>query len=666
MAKDRYRFFRVEARELLDALVQGADRLSGDDPRDGANRMMRAAHTLKGAAGVVELKELSTRAHELEDLLAPFVKDGVVPGADAARQIDAMLDRIRAGVAAIPSPDGPPPAAPAPTESTAPAPAPAPAPASVSPESPVPAAVEAASETVRVPVAGLDDLLRATARARNRGRAIAEQLDQAHATADSAEAMRSLVDRLTSDLDSLWSWLCDVRMVPAAMLTDSVRAAASQAARAVGKTVTFDADGADQCIDVRIVTDLLPGLVHAARNAVDHGIESGDQRSAAGKPAAGRVTLRIESAPDSTTVVCEDDGRGFDVDAIARAAVTRGLLPADRASQLDLPGAIALATSSGFSSREQATAISGRGVGLQILGDAVRRLHGRFEVDSRAGHGTRIVARLPRSIGSLVAVRLDAGRGVAWLPLPALHRVYRMSEVEALDRSLLIDGETLPSIDLARWLGQHEAGVATAVAVIRDGARRIALQVHGVGEPREIVVQPLPRRLGACSGLLGATFDALGEPGPVIDPRTIGSTPAQVAAMTTADAPPAPPLVLVVDDSLTSRMVEQSILQTAGYEVDLAENGEQALQRMAQRRYDLVLCDIEMPGINGFELVRLVRAESRFDDLPIVLVTTLDSDADRRRGLDSGAAAWIVKTELDERELLRLCRRLARPQESRP
>ena len=704
MAKDRYRFFRIEAKELLDTLTQAGRALDGaDDPQEVAQRLMRAAHTLKGAAGVVELAELSNNAHELEDLLAGVARGTAALTPEHLEALPRALDAISDGIANLPAPAESVADEPAPPVRTAqPTPPAKPArpvqPAqsvqlaqSVQPGKPAkPAAPRRAAvpptpsvafdlETVRVSVDTLDALVRSASSVRTQVRAMRRELSDAqlgHSTrgesatngstdaSSTARAVRANAARADAALETLWQELHEIRLLPARVLAERLQAAAEQAARQLDKRIRFSTEGAECRVDARAINSLYPGLLHVVRNAVDHGIEAAAERAAAGKPEDGTIVLSFSPIAGGIRVACTDDGAGVDVAAVSRAGLDGGVLSDDEASALDMGGAVELIRGAGFTTHREVTAVSGRGVGMDVLSQAAAHLGADLRIESRAGAGTTVALSVPRSIASMAAIAVRVNGNTLWIPFASVRQVvsHEGAFVESpLGPSLLWAGETVPLLPLGvvspSLVYRRIASEACLILVLGTREAPVGLLVDAIGSVEDIVVQPLPALTRTHGAILGAVFDPEGDPQLVLNPSVLprkrgafsDSAEGQKQRVTT---------VLVIDDSITTQMVEKSILEKAGYRVDLASSGEEALQMARLRPYDLFLCDVEMPGIDGFEFVETSRRDESLRDIPAVLVTTRDSDEDRRRGMSSGASGYLIKTELDEHKLLTLVRRL--------
>jgi two-component system, chemotaxis family, sensor kinase CheA len=666
MAKDPYKYFRIEARELLEGLTQGVlDLEGGATPGEALAQILRHAHTLKGAARVVKQPRIAEAAHAMEDVLAPYSQDGQPVPREASSRVLALIDEIAALLSAL---EAPVPAT-APAVDTAAAPAATPAvPGPAAPATPAPAvrpeAPEAPrlaiAETVRVEIRDMDALLESISEASVRVSA----LRQGVATRDPDQLLAG-IERAERELIQLRDLAGRLRLVAASTLFAPLARATRDAADAVGKQVEFEAAGGDARLEAHVLAGLRDALLHVVRNAVAHGIEAPPERAAAGKPAAGRIRLNVERRANQVAFVCEDDGRGIDLAAVARAAVKRGVLPAAEADALDGERAARLIFEAGLSSTAAVDEVSGRGVGLDVVREVVARLKGSVRVRSRPGAGFTLEITVPISLSSLVALAADAGGHQVWTPLDAVVQTLRL-EAAAIGRgpegeTIAFDGRMIPFLRLPATLapatGPRGAG-AWSVIVVRSEGETAAVGVDHLRGVSQVVVRSLPRMVFECPLVAGAAFDPEGNPQLVLSAAGLVRA-ARAARGDAREASPARrPPILVIDDSLTTRMLEQSILESAGYEVDLAVSAEEGLQKARERRYGLFLVDVEMPGMNGFEFVAKTRGEPGLRDVPAILVTSLGSAEHRRRGMEAGAHAHIVKGEFDEARLRTLIRDL--------
>jgi two-component system, chemotaxis family, sensor kinase CheA len=676
MTKDPYKYFRIEARELLQGLTRGA--LELEKGQGGAERvvhLLRLAHTLKGASRVVKQGSIAELAHAVEDVLAPFRDGAEALPRDTVSQLLRHLDGVGEKLRDLERPPAALPEAKAVTVRLA-----------------KPAVLDDGFETVRIElsemdafldsvaeagtrVAGLRAGLQSVARARTLARTMRDQPDPGKRDA-AVEDLRRELGRasrlLSSDIDQVEARIGRVqenahrmRLLPASVLFPSLERAARDAAQSVGKAVLFQAAGGDQRLDTPVLGAVREALLHVVRNAVAHGIESPAERAAAGKPAEGTVRVSVERRESRVAFLCADDGRGIDVDAVRAAALQRGLITAAEASSLGFEEAVRLLLKGGLTTTRAVTELSGRGVGLDVLRDAVSRLRGELSIRSQKGRGTTVEILVPVSLSSQAVLLVDCSGSPVSIPLDAVVRNVLLKPADVVRsahrESIRHQDRLIPLVSLASAIGRKPSprrGAASPAVILRVGSEEMAACVDRVVGVSRVVARPIPGVAAAEAVVASASMDADGTPRLLLDPAGLIEAARGASAAPEAAAVSRRPL-LVIDDSLTTRMLEQSILESAGYEVDLATSGEEGLAKARERRYGLFICDVEMPGMNGFEFVERAKADPALKDVPSVLVTSLASPEDKSRGKRAGARAYIVKGEFDQDHFLGIVRGLA-------
>jgi two-component system chemotaxis sensor kinase CheA len=690
--------FAVEAEEHVQAMNRHLLELeggAGDESRKALlPELFREAHNLKGAARAVNLPAVETLAHELEELFARMRAGRLDPDREllerAFRQLDSIEELARAA-----------------TGSGAAEPAPAPAPAPRPPS---------AEDSVRVATAKLDVLMAEIGellvtqlgaeqrlddarsleaelasweselrKARRHGAAVGAAGDATGFVEQSTARLRAarkalgrLCQQLQADVRSRAQVTADlgidvrrVRMLPVATLFEAFPRMVRDLARDRGKEVAVVLDDGGTEVDRSVLEQVKDPLVHLLRNCVDHGIESPDVRAAAGKPAAGTVSLRARQRGDTLVVEVADDGAGIDPARVRATAVERGVLTAEAAAELPDRDALGLILRSGFSTSRDITELSGRGVGLDVVRENVERLHGSIQVASDVGGGTTTSLSLPLSVSTMQCLLLEAGGQTYALPVAGVERIVRVA-VDQTERAegrqaVRIDGRPVMLASLAELLGVGSAATGDGhaakrpVIVVAGQGRRVGLVVDRLERTQELVVKNLPEPLLRVRHLAGATILGTGRVAMILSSadliasveRAEGTAP---AAGGTPEAPPA--TILIAEDSITTRTLEKSILEGAGYRVTVAGDGAEAWRLLQANGCDLLLTDVEMPEMDGFELTSRVRADQRLRDLPVVLVTARDSDEDRERGITAGADAYVVKGAFDQDRLLDTLRRL--------
>ena len=669
MAGDPYKYFRVEAAELLDNLTRGVQELEKGAPEKGmVAGLLRLAHTLKGASQVVKQPGIAQVAHTVEDILGPYRESDAEVPKDQAGAILQLLDQIGAKLAVL----------------SAPAPAGEAEAAMPRPAEPI--------ETVRVEVEEVDELLGSLAeatvdltviqneaaclrRARDLGSWITQQSrgngrlqtvanELLNTLASAERRIAAGVERAERELGQARDRANRLRLLPAQAIFPSLARAAREAASSLGKQVNFVTTGGDLRLDAQVLTVLRDVLLHLVRNAVAHGIEAEEARRTAGKPVAGRIEVQVGRAGDRAVFRCRDDGRGMDLAAIRRAAVQKGAISGAEADRLSLKEAIDLILKGGLST-SPVTRVSGRGIGLDVVRDAVARLKGDIAVETEAGRGTTIEITVPVSLTSMMALLVESAEMAAALPLESVRQTVRLAAEDIVDtgtdESIVYSGRAVPFLRLSDVLARRSTAdrseVRTAVILSADSALA-AVGVARLLGTGMILARPLPALAAADAVIAGGSLDAEGNPLLVLNPETLirAARASRPRAEQAAAEPPAP--ILVIDDSLTTRMVEQTLLESAGHRVECAASAEEALERAHHRHYSLFLVDVEMPGMDGYQFVANARNDPLLRDVPSILVTSRSAPADRRRGEEAGARAYIAKSEFDQTRFLEIISQL--------
>ncbi|MEN3356226.1 MAG: two-component system, chemotaxis family, sensor kinase CheA [Mycobacteriales bacterium] len=500
-----------------------------------------------------------------------------------------------------------------------------------------------------------------------------------------AELRRGLeadVRRMTQVTADLQADVRRTRMVAVAGLFDVFPRMVRDLASAAGKDVTLRVAGGETDVDRSVLEQLKDPLTHLLRNCVDHGVEPPAGRAAAGKPRGSTIWLTARQQNDMLVLEVADDGAGIDPARVRAAAVRIGILAAGPAADLADRDAISLIFRAGLSTSPTVTDISGRGIGLDVVRDAVERLHGVLDVRSATGAGTTFELSLPLSVSTMHCLLVRAGGQTFALPSTVVGGVLRVApgEVERAEgREVVRVGDRpVPLGRLAHLLGladgpggemagREVGGPARAkqpAAVLSFQGNQVALLVDRLAGTHELVVKSLPPPLTRVRHVTGAAILGSGEVAVILSAADLVASVERAGPdpLGTAADESGPPTILVVDDSITTRTLEKNVLEAAGYRVQTAADGLAAwgILRAAGRDadVDLVVSDIEMPGLDGLELTGRIRADARLQALPVVLVTSRESREDRERGAQAGADAYIVKGGFDQNRLLDTIRRL--------
>ncbi|WP_182068653.1 Hpt domain-containing protein [Stenotrophomonas pavanii] len=467
----------------------------------------------------------------------------------------------------------------------------------------------------------------------------------------------SLLQQQSRVSSELQDGLMRARMVPFDGLVPRLRRVVRQSGMDTGKQVHLTLEGTHGELDRNVLDRMVAPLEHMLRNSVAHGLEAPEQRRAAGKPEEGEVAIRLHREGSEIVLEVADDGAGLDREAIRRRAIDRGLLAADaQPSEQDLDNLI---FASGFSTADQVSQLAGRGVGMDVVRNEVRQLGGSVDIQSVRGQGVRFTLRLPQTLAVTQAVFVQIGDTTFAVPVASVSGIGRLSRerFEAADSSYRYSGEDYPLYDLGSLVGQAPARAdgqdQVPLLLVRAGDLRAAVAIDQVLGNREIVVKPVGLQIASVPGIYGATITGDGRVVVILDVaplvrRFLANPTAPVLANAPRDERQVP-LVMVVDDSLTMRKVTGRILERHNFEVSVARDGVEALERLEERVPDLMLLDIEMPRMDGYELATAMRADPRYKDVPIVMITSRSGDKHRQRAFEIGVQRYLGKPyqELD-------------------
>jgi len=458
------------------------------------------------------------------------------------------------------------------------------------------------------------------------------------------------------------------RMVPFREACQGLQRTVRDFEKAEGKRAHLALEGTEVEMDRGILEALKDPLLHLVRNAVGHGVEPPEERKAAGKPDRGRISVSAALRGSQVEVVVEDDGRGFDMDAIRAAARQKELPEPEDDKEL-----ARLAFLPGISTARMITDLAGRGVGLDVVKTRVEELHGTIDVVSGSGRGARFTLVVPLTLTMARVLLVTAGGQVFALTDTNVRYVLRVGPehlrtVEGRE-VLSLDEGPVPVASLARTLGLAEREPATTrrrmpLVVVETGGQRTAFTVEEFLDEQEVMVKSLGSRLKRVRNVAGATILPTGRIALILNAadliRTAQDRPsAQTLSGALTETPAEEKKhLLLVEDSLTTRSLEKMILEGAGFRVSTAVDGERAWRMLQESGADLVVSDVEMPAMDGFGLTRNIRGSERFRDLPVILVTGRDRKEDKARGLEVGADAYLVKSAFDQTGLLETIRQL--------
>jgi chemosensory pili system protein ChpA (sensor histidine kinase/response regulator) len=502
-----------------------------------------------------------------------------------------------------------------------------------------------------------------------------QQLSRALAeTATDLSSLQGTLDDLTQGYETLLlqqsrvsselqEGLMRTRMVPFDTVVPRLRRVLRQASTDSGKAAQLKLEGAQGELDRNVLERMTAPLEHMLRNAVAHGLEKSDVRAQSGKPEEGVITLSIRKEGSEVVLQISDDGRGLDRKAIRERGEDRGLVRKDvplSNAQLD-----ALIFEPGFSTAEEVTRLAGRGVGMDVVASEVRQLGGTIDIHSELGKGTVFTLRLPQTLAVTQAAFVRIGETTFAVPIASVRGVGRIPREELAKGDLdtyRYGNEEYALHDLGRLIGhapaKAEGQLQMPVLLTRSGDLHVAVTVDQIVGNREIVVKPIGPQVASIPGIFGATIMGDGSVVVILDVAPLVRRQAAMRLEEEAIADAAPletrqvPLVMVVDDSITMRKVTGRVLERNNFEVLTAKDGLDALERMAEVVPDLMLLDIEMPRMDGYELATAMKADPRLARVPIIMITSRTGDKHRQRAMDIGVDRYLGKP-YQENELMR-------------
>lgn len=469
---------------------------------------------------------------------------------------------------------------------------------------------------------------------------------------------RLLTEQLRADV-------CRARMVPAEDIFQCFRKMMRDLANDQAKQVDFRIDGMETEADRTVLQALKDPLMHVLRNAICHGIEMPAERVRLGKPPEGKVNLHIEATGSRLIIAIEDDGRGVDVAQVIESAVQQGLVSEAEAHAWPPEEVLNLLVRPGFTTCANVSELAGRGMGLSVAHEIVTGLQGEVAIRPGPGAGTVVSLSVPLTISTHRILLVSCQGQLFGIPVAGIENVLRLNrqEVESLEGRPMISvaGQLVPVFTLSHLLELADAetpleGEMLQLVVLKYGTRRVAVAVDALLQERTAVIQSLGRLAAQMSRFVGGIIQEDGSVSLVLNPADLierskqSARPASFKRAKTDDAPP--PTVLVVDDSFTTRTLETNILESHGYRVRIAIDGIEALNELRAERIDLVICDVQMPRLDGLGLLAEMKKDSRLAQIPVIIVSSLDRREDQERGLSLGADAYLVKQKFDHQELL--------------
>lgn len=486
--------------------------------------------------------------------------------------------------------------------------------------------------------------------------------------------MRSHVNNLTLLSNTLLEEVRTIRLIPASTLFNTFHRAARDIAHELNKQVEINITGDTVKMDQMVLEGLKDPIMHLLRNAIDHGIEKSDIRQAKGKSAIGQINIKIYEQGDQILIELSDDGAGIDIQHIANVAINKQLITDAERKNMSEDALLELIFRPGFSTKEMITDVSGRGVGLDVVKSNIDNLKGHVRIKTEINRGTTFYLSVPLTLASERGLLIQSGGQLFVIPTNLVERVLighpdQIVDVEG-SQAILFNTHPIPLRTLSDILELPRKDLTKKdtlpLIVLKKGWNTVALFVEEIINEREIVIKRLQAPLANIPCISGGTLAGNGQVIIVLNTNDIidralnlqKSLPITLSVKTDVHPATLKPHILVVDDSITTRTFEKNILENKNYQVTVAVNGKEAWDLLQQMPFSLVITDVNMPIMDGFTLTERVKQHDKLRDLPVIIVTSLGSEAEKKRGIDAGANAYIIKTEFESEKLLQIVSQL--------
>ncbi len=682
--------FIGSAREHIDAIDQGLLELEkkGASDKDVIKRISRNAHSLKGAAMTIGIDEMADLCHSMEDLIREIqegrkeaepevfdllfqvndannaILESLAASSTVSVDINPMIHRMANMISSGKDISA----------------------TSVSLSHPEKTTRTNASkkinyDSVRVPTKKVDRFLNIAVElviTRNRMQSFLEKLDDLEEfrqfkrqgqelLEQFSEGFHESVEVLSGLVDETQQLVMDIRMLPVSLLFNPFSRSVRDLARERNKAVDLVIEGEETRIDKRAIEELSDPLLHLLRNAIDHGLESIEERKTAHKDETGKIILRAFQDIDKVIIEVIDDGPGIDRNCITEQALEKKFLTEKESKHMLDIEVFDLLFLPGFSTAEMVTELSGRGIGMDVVKTNVEKLNGSVEISSTKGEGTVVRIALPLTLATTRAFLVRCSSHILAVPVFSAIQVLRVlpEKIQTIKgrEAIYWQGEIIPCARLDATLSFPEVRTKDqdgkiSLLLLKHGGKKIAFQVDEVIGVEEIVMRNLGSHLGRLPVFSGSSILGTGEIALIVDvPRLF--TTAQIKAgniflernalVSPSDARQK---ILLVEDQMTTRLLEKSILEAAGFFVEAAEDGAIALEKVAHTPFDLVITDVQMPNMDGFTLTDTLKKDDRFSHIPIIIVTSLDREEERKQGLQAGADAFLLKKSFNQEALI--------------
>jgi two-component system chemotaxis sensor kinase CheA len=487
-------------------------------------------------------------------------------------------------------------------------------------------------------------------------------------TDEDSRSIGGMVDNLLADVKG-------VMMYPFSSLLDTFPRLVRDLSREQGKEIELTMQGVEIEIDRRILQEIKDPLNHLIRNCIDHGMETKVARKQKQKPEKGNIQITVTQRDSGKIeIAVADDGAGIDLDKVVLSAVKAGIITEADSTGLSREEALALIFESGISTSSIITTVSGRGLGMAIVREKIEKLGGTIAIQTTPDKGTSFSILLPLSLATFRGILIQSGGQIFAVPTMKVEMVQKLpcSEVRTVENreTVTLGGRAVSLVRLDQLLElplkpAEDDDLFLTVMVLSTGDKQLAFVIDEMLYEDEILLKSLGGQLSRVRNIAGATLLGSGKVIPILNAHDLVKSAlklstggARIASIEKRHTKAKRQSVLVAEDSITARTLFVNILESAGFQVTTAVDGVDAFNKLCEAEFDLVVSDIEMPGMNGFELTEKIRADKRLTEIPIVIVTGLESPEDKKRGIEVGANAYLVKSSFDQSNLVEVVRRL--------
>ena len=702
--------FQQEAEDYLAVLRNGIQSLEEQPAPETIEEIFRTTHSLKGAARAVSFSAVEELCQALESIFSKIKNKELKLSSELietfADAVDALVDLLEQGEldanpdeqlllklqeivsGRIPSPKERP--------AKVSTPPPEKKLSNVAPSHSPKKHKTTKGETIRIPYSRLQELMHSSEelisvkikyhyylRKINELTQMCEQLQQLterekssikSVLQDLQQQLQDFQKSLSNDafqikthIDSHIDKVRDLMLFPFSTITEFLEHSTRKIAKELGKRIILKIIGAETKFDKHMLEMLKDPLIHMIRNSIDHGIETPTERQYMGKPETG--TIKIEVIPpvkQKIKIIISDDGAGFNVEKIKQIILSKGLATAEQLEKLSDHEIIAFIFKSGFSTKSEVSKLSGRGLGMAVVKENIEKLGGSLQIKNNYPNGSTFILNLPLSFASSNGILVQTSSLKLFLPTSAVENTIRIKSeaLKSIENKAMLnfEGQNIPVYDLASLLGLNPKSTdykdTLNIVILQSGDKQMALIIDRILDEREILIKKLSPPLENVSLLSGITTLGDGSLVPIVNISELFYLCGQDGKSFTVQQKEKSKKILIVEDSITSRVLLKNVLETAGFEVELAVDGQMAWDKLKEHKADLIISDIQMPKMDGITLTRKIKSDSKLKDIPLILLTSLDAEEDRKKGLEAGANAYFVKGDFKQNSILEIIKKL--------